>query len=215
MPHTLLPQIGKAIASIGTQHFTHDLHGLIAAQLRVDAVHLQSVARLCSTLVPHPPFEELISSRRDAPPCDEALQLCSQDTSEYFQHRIVALRSATAQAFSEQERGQLNDLAPLLFSLLDRHVQVHQGLGDSSGTIEVRFQERLRETGIRLSEREQQVCLGLLAGHTVPQQAEQLMLTPHTVGSYLRRAAAKLGISGRNALMRWLYEAPEGQVSTH
>ncbi|MNH38905.1 Bacterial regulatory protein, luxR family [compost metagenome] len=58
-----------------------------------------------------------------------------------------------------------------------------------------------------MSERECQVCLGLLAGLTAPEQAERLALKVNTVESYLRRAAIKLGISGRHSLMRWMYTA--------
>ncbi|KPX65046.1 Regulatory protein, LuxR [Pseudomonas syringae pv. lapsa] len=81
-------------------------------------------------------------------------------------------------------------------------------------SIEKRFQERLRETGLTLSERETQVCLGLLAGHTALEQAERLALKVNTVGSYQRRAAIKLGISGRNSLMRWMYGSSAGVFST-
>ncbi len=65
--------------------------------------------------------------------------------------------------------------------------------------------ERIAHCGLKLSARECQVCLGLLAGHTAPEQAERLKLKVNTVESYLRRAAIKLGISGRHSLMRWMY----------
>ncbi|NMX82871.1 hypothetical protein HBO10_25425 [Pseudomonas sp. WS 5503] len=40
---------------------------------------------------------------------------------------------------------------------------------------------------------DQQVCVGLLAGRTAPELAEQLALKVNTIESYLKRAAIKLG----------------------
>ncbi|MCW2292445.1 DNA-binding CsgD family transcriptional regulator [Pseudomonas sp. BIGb0408] len=213
MPHSLLPQIGRTIATIGSNQFTIALHGLIAAKLSVDAIHFQSEATLPSAIESAQSLDDVITSNCGESAADDASKLCLEETTENFRHRIVLLRKAPM--FSEQESTQLKHLAPLLFSLLEQHLQAHRRRVDVSTSIEYRFRERLRETGMKLSEREQQVCLGLLAGHTVPQQAEQLTLTVNTVGSYMRRATAKLGISGRNALMRWLYDSPEDMASAN
>ncbi|RML30012.1 Transcriptional regulator, LuxR protein, partial [Pseudomonas syringae pv. maculicola] len=45
------------------------------------------------------------------------------------------------------------------------------------------------------------------------EQAERLALKVNTVGSYQRRAAIKLGISGRHSLMRWMYASSESNYS--
>ena len=66
-------------------------------------------------------------------------------------------------------------------------------------------QERLLQSGLTLSNRELEVCVGLLAGRTAPELAEQLALKVNTIESYLKRAAIKLGISGRHSLLRWMY----------
>ncbi|MBJ2215666.1 LuxR family transcriptional regulator, partial [Pseudomonas carnis] len=42
-------------------------------------------------------------------------------------------------------------------------------------------------------------------GRTAPELAEQLALKVNTIESYLKRAAIKLGISGRHSLLRWMY----------
>ncbi len=56
---------------------------------------------------------------------------------------------------------------------------------------------------------DQQVCVGLLAGRTAPELAEQLALKVNTIESYLKRAAIKLGISGRHSLLRWMYSTED------
>ncbi len=206
MAHRLLPQIGKAIACIGSNQFTIALHNLIMEKLGVDATHIQTTIRLPSPNEGEQPLDDLITSSSGQLPADDASRLHIQDSTEHYQHSIVVLRRVP---FSDKEATQLNHLAPLLFSMLEQHLQCQRSRAVISTSIEERFQERLRVTGMKLSEREKQVCLGLLAGHTAPQQAERLKLTVNTVGSYMRRATAKLGISGRNALMRWLYESSD------
>jgi DNA-binding CsgD family transcriptional regulator len=52
-----------------------------------------------------------------------------------------------------------------------------------------RFADRLQLSGLSLSTRETEVCVGLLAGRTAPELAEQLDLRVNTVESYLKRAA--------------------------
>lgn len=206
MLYRLLPQIDRSITSIGSNQFTLALHNLIMEKLDVDATHFQSIALVPSPNEPEQLLDDLITSSCGQLPPDEASCLSIHERTEHFQHSILVLRKAP---LSDQEATQLNHLAPLLFSLLEQHLQSQRSRALVSTSIEERFQERLRETGMKLSEREKQVCLGLLAGHTAPQQAERLRLTVNTVGSYMRRATAKLGISGRNALMRWLYESSD------
>nr|WP_288467388.1 helix-turn-helix transcriptional regulator [uncultured Pseudomonas sp.] len=212
MPYRLLPQIGRAIASIGSNQFTIALHNLIMEKLGVDAAHFQSIALLASPNEPEQTLDDLITSNSGQLPPDSASRLRIQESTEHFQHSIVVFRQ---EPLGDEEANQLNHLAPLLFSLLEQHLQCQRSRAVISTSIEERFQERLRVTGMQLSEREKQVCLGLLAGHTAPQQAERLKLTVNTVGSYMRRATAKLGISGRNALMRWLYESSDTMPSAN
>mgnify|MGYP006214157935 CR=1 FL=1 len=78
----------------------------------------------------------------------------------------------------------------------------------------LRFDESLEQLGLSLSNRETEVCVGLLAGRTAPELAEQLTLKVNTVESYLKRAAIKLGISGRHSLMRWMYSPQEAAASS-
>lgn len=66
------------------------------------------------------------------------------------------------------------------------------------------FDERLAISDIALSAREKEVCLGLLTGGTVPQMAEQLRVKNSSIETYLKRATAKLGVSGRHGLAKWM-----------
>ncbi|SDO16965.1 regulatory protein, luxR family [Pseudomonas syringae] len=68
-----------------------------------------------------------------------------------------------------------------------------------------RFLGRLDALALSLSSRETEVCVGLLAGLTMPQLADSLDLKVTTVESYYKRAAVKMDLSGRGALLRWLY----------
>lgn len=46
--------------------------------------------------------------------------------------------------------------------------------------------------------------MGLLGGCTVPELAQRLNVKNSSVETYLKRAAAKLGVSGRNGLTKWM-----------
>jgi LuxR family transcriptional regulator, activator of tox operons len=69
------------------------------------------------------------------------------------------------------------------------------------------FYKRLALSEVTLSAREQEVCLGLLTGGTVPQMAEKLSVKNSSIETYLKRAAAKLGVSGRHGLAKWMVGA--------
>ena len=73
-----------------------------------------------------------------------------------------------------------------------------------------RFAERLRQAGVKLSTREIEACTALLAGDTVPAIAMRFALRESTVETYLKRAAVKLGFSGRHGLTRWMLDETAG-----
>ncbi|MBP0942816.1 helix-turn-helix transcriptional regulator [Pseudomonas alliivorans] len=215
MTPTLLPQIGRAIASIGSGHFSSMFHELINSQLTVDATHLYLLPRPWQT--PKAPvstvFNETVTSHRAASRFTDSIQLNPAQESPSYCCKITAFRGRPSSDFSMTERRRLEDISPLLFSILEKHVDALQlATLDAESRkpegLEDRFHERLRETGLVLSERELQVCVGLLTGQTAMEQAERLALKVSTVSSYQRRAAVKLGISGRNSLMRWMYASP-------
>ncbi|MDH0301932.1 MULTISPECIES: helix-turn-helix transcriptional regulator [unclassified Pseudomonas] len=209
MPTQLpFPQIGKAIASTGSAHFPRRLHDLIRTQLTVDATHICQ-SRIGPDDSDTPLLCETVLSAPDVALCDSAcLHLARRKNGYHYQ--ITVLRAACTEGFSPDERNLLEDISPLLLPMLEKHGDALRPPAEAAPraaqeSLQARFLERLAQSGPSLSERERQVCLGLLAGHTAPQQAEHLALKISTVESYLRRAAIKLGISGRHSLMRWMY----------
>jgi len=135
-------------------------------------------------------------------------------------------RNDESQRFSAQERSLLQDISPVLLPMVEKHINALQPAtpdpqttseaaeGNGLETLRLRFDERLEQLGLSLSNRETEVCVGLLAGRTAPELAEQLALKVNTVESYLKRAAIKLGISGRHSLMRWMYSPLEALASS-
>ncbi len=208
--HLLYPQIGKVIASAGSRQFSRLLHNLIQAHLTIDAMHIRPSSTAPAALPNASPLidETVFSS-------DQGLEDGLDDPSRLHlikphgdaRYEIQLRRAGSAFGFSAHERSQLDAITPLLLPMLEKHVDALRPCADPPGPerLRQRFLERLAQSGLSLSERECQVCLGLLAGHTAPQQAERLQLKVNTVESYLRRAAIKLNIGGRHSLMRWMY----------
>ncbi len=117
-------------------------------------------------------------------------------------------RLPSQMAFSLGELSLLKRLSDTLLPLLEHHAQhqVHvQGEGSATpDTLRHGFDERLAQEAVQLSSREQEVCLGLLTGGTVPEMAQRLNVKNSSVETYLKRATAKLGVSGRHGLARWM-----------
>ncbi|WP_260963122.1 helix-turn-helix transcriptional regulator [Pseudomonas citri] len=120
--------------------------------------------------------------------------------------------------FSLQELSFLKYLSETLLPLAERHAHFNrQASVKTLGTSGIHvlnaaeqtqlqrdFDERLSPCDVTLSVREKEVCLGLLAGGTVPEIAEKLRVKNSSIETYLKRAAAKLGVSGRHGLAKWM-----------
>jgi DNA-binding CsgD family transcriptional regulator len=156
----------------------------------------------------------------------EASQLHLTRRKDGYRYVISVYRNGESQRFSAQERSLLQDISPVLLPMVEKHINALQPAtpdpqtpseaaeGNGLETLRLRFDERLEQLGLSLSNRETEVCVGLLAGRTAPELAEQLALKVNTVESYLKRAAIKLGISGRHSLMRWMYSPLEALASS-
>lgn len=130
---------------------------------------------------------------------------------------ISFYRPHTQRGFSLAELSFLKCLSDTLLPLIERHAQLlrqaphaepepnHTLLEQSQ--LQREFYKRLSLSDITLSAREQEVCLGLLTGGTVPQMAEKLSVKNSSIETYLKRAAAKLGVSGRHGLAKWMVGA--------
>ncbi|WP_411379765.1 helix-turn-helix transcriptional regulator [Pseudomonas sp. MPB26] len=127
---------------------------------------------------------------------------------------ISVYRPHTQRVFSLPELAFLKSLSDTLLPLIERHAQMtRQRLGrqprpapaepDQAPLAQI-FDDRLALSDIVLSAREKEVCLGLLTGATVPQTAEKLRVKNSSIETYLKRAAAKLGVSGRHGLAKWM-----------
>ncbi|PYY88102.1 helix-turn-helix transcriptional regulator [Pseudomonas sp. TKO26] len=134
---------------------------------------------------------------------------------------IGLYRDAEQGGFSLSELSFLKSLSQTLLPLLERHAQLHrqQALKNlcswsarpvaatQQNPLQREFDERLSLGDISLSAREKEVCLGLLTGGTVPEMAQRLSVKNSSVETYLKRAAAKLGVSGRHGLAKWMVGA--------
>jgi DNA-binding CsgD family transcriptional regulator len=130
---------------------------------------------------------------------------------------ISFYRPPSQRGFSLAELSFLKCLSDTLLPLMERHAQLlrqaphaeaepaHTLLEQSQ--LQREFYKRLSLSDITLSAREQEVCLGLLTGGTVPQIAEKLSVKNSSIETYLKRAAAKLGVSGRHGLAKWMVGA--------
>jgi DNA-binding CsgD family transcriptional regulator len=132
---------------------------------------------------------------------------------------VISLHRPQAQRdFSLQELSFLKYLSETLLPLAERHAHLNRqssirNPGSASShplniadqtQLQRDFDERLSPCDVTLSVREKEVCLGLLAGGTVPEIAEKLQVKNSSIETYLKRAAAKLGVSGRHGLAKWM-----------
>lgn len=215
----LFPHIGKVIASTGSRHFPRMLHDLILTQLAVDATH---ITQLQVSTDGHtrrkisPVYTDSVATLGGEQPTAQLHLTRRKDDVRYV---LSVYRSRPSDSFSPQERSLLQDFSTLLLPMVEKHIAaIHPCRLDSDPvmpqnqgieTLRRRIEERLVQSGLTLSNRELEVCLGLLAGRTAPELAEQLALKVNTIESYLKRAAIKLGISGRHSLLRWLYSTKD------
>ncbi|MEX5571502.1 MULTISPECIES: helix-turn-helix transcriptional regulator [Pseudomonas syringae group] len=128
---------------------------------------------------------------------------------------VISLRrEPPLRDFSLHELSFLKNFSETLLPLLERHAQATRNLfstpteEDSAmqggQQLQKDFNEKLTLSEVRLSLREKEICLGLLAGSTVPEMAEKLHVKNSSIETYLKRAAAKLGVKGRHGLVKWM-----------
>ena len=218
----LFPHIGKVIASTGSRHFPRMLHDLILTQLAVDATH---ITQLRVSPEGHtrrkisPVYTDSMATLGEEQPAAQLHLTRRKDDVRYI---LSVYRSHQSESFSPQERNMLEEFSTLLLPMVEKHITAIQPCGESEPlaaqhqgieTLRRRIEERLVQSGLTLSNRELEVCVGLLAGKTAPELAEQLALKVNTIESYLKRASIKLGISGRHSLMKWMYSPQDSAAS--
>ncbi|KFG98132.1 LuxR family transcriptional regulator [Burkholderia paludis] len=133
---------------------------------------------------------------------------------------VISLhRAASHGDFSLQEMSFLRNFADTLLPLVEWHASTRQqgvreggtprgAVAVASGVEALRheFESRLARASVVLSARESEVCLGLLAGKMLREMAGELGVKETTVETYIKRAAVKLGISGRHGLTKWMID---------
>ncbi|MDN3522932.1 helix-turn-helix transcriptional regulator [Halomonas ramblicola] len=107
-------------------------------------------------------------------------------------------RGSQAGPFTRADLAGLNALAPLLANLIRRHYRHHGGDARSAD-----HQPSSEEAAVLapLSERERQLCLFLLRGHTLKSAAAELDIALSTAETYRKRAYAKLGVPSKARLV--------------
>ncbi|MCJ2374420.1 helix-turn-helix transcriptional regulator [Pseudomonas sp. RGM 3321] len=116
--------------------------------------------------------------------------------------------------FSLHELSFLKNFSEALLPLLERHAQTtrtlctahadNDAITQGGQQLQREFNEKLSHSEVRLSLREKEICLGILAGATVPELADKLHVKNSSIETYLKRAAAKLGVKGRHGLVKWM-----------
>ncbi|QTF92718.1 helix-turn-helix transcriptional regulator [Halomonas sp. BM-2019] len=109
-------------------------------------------------------------------------------------------RGTGAGPFTGADLAGLNALAPLLASLIRRHYRHHLAQGGGVSAAQHPSDEEAAVLA-PLSERERQLCLFLLRGHTLKTAAAELTIALSTAETYRKRAYAKLGVPSKARLV--------------
>ncbi|MEE4149455.1 helix-turn-helix transcriptional regulator [Pseudomonas viridiflava] len=155
----------------------------------------------------------------DSGECPRVSHQCCMISRKTNRCCVIALHRPKADKdYSLQELSFLKYLSEALLPLSHRHARAHRqfGIKNTEGAasqglvstahkqLQCEFNERLLACDVALSAREKEACLEFLAGGTVPEIADKLCVKNSSIETYLKRSAAKLGISGRHGLAKWM-----------
>ncbi|KWO14026.1 helix-turn-helix transcriptional regulator [Burkholderia ubonensis] len=183
----------------------HPLHKRIVAACDRQLIHVDPLMRR--------------GNGGEAPPPRAGFQ-CHLVSRQANRRYVISLhRTASHRDFSLQEMSFLKNFADTLLPLVEWHASTrrHDGLEGAAprraaeglpGVEALRheFESRLARAAVVLSARESEVCLGLLAGKMLRELAGELGVKESTIETYIKRAAVKLGISGRHGLTKWMID---------
>ncbi|MEK6425247.1 MAG: LuxR C-terminal-related transcriptional regulator [Burkholderia gladioli] len=133
---------------------------------------------------------------------------------------ISLYRPFQAYDFTLQEMSFLKSCAEMLLPLVEMHASHrrfapgarpepadgHAADPNRQALLRSEFERRLSSVAVVLSDREIEVCGGLLSGSTFREMAEKLGVKPSTIETYIKRSAAKLGFKGRHGLVKWVLD---------
>ncbi len=137
---------------------------------------------------------------------DEGMFLCRLD--EHVTLVFMVERHRDTDRYSPKELDNLNELFPIVRSLIERHVRL-TGLGDimspESRAIRSAFRVMSDRFGAEfLSARERDVAMLILRGHSSKSAARVLEISPETERVHRRRLYTKLSIGSHSELF-WLF----------
>lgn len=197
---------------------------------RLGSAGLQTAPPRCGTLeskADHPLLKSLIemddslliqmNARARSPYTRGTAHQCNLVSRKSNRRCVISFyRPQTQRVFTLFELSFLKSLSQTLLPLIECHAHIsRQTTADTSQArvlpadgeqtpLQQEFYARLSQSDITLSAREKEVCVGLLSGGTVPEMAEKLTVKNSSIETYLKRAAAKLGVSGRHGLAKWM-----------
>lgn len=158
-----------------------------------------------------------MNAQAQSPHARETAHQCNLVSRKSNRRCVISFfRPPTQRVFSLFELSFLKSLSHTLLPLIESHAhisrqttpdlpQAHIARASGDQTpLQRAFYTRLAQADITLSAREKEVCMGLLSGGTVPEMAEKLSVKNSSIETYLKRAAAKLGVSGRHGLAKWM-----------
>ncbi|MBN9425727.1 MAG: helix-turn-helix transcriptional regulator [Burkholderiales bacterium] len=156
------------------------------------------VFHLLREKIDHPGYREMCFVRTGT--LERMSILCRDELSWYS---LGFYRMHQSGRFARPELDALTELAPLLSSLVLKHVQL-------SGSTPIVFaqsaerdiRQRLLDHASELSERELQICVLIVLGHSSESIALKCGISTNTVLTYRKRAYAKLRVSSQNELFR-------------
>lgn len=153
---------------------------------------------LAAEQIEHPAYREMNYTRTNTV---ERMSIAFHDECAWYS--INFYRKQSTGRFRPAEKAVLTELAPLLSSLVLKHVAL-SGLSKvcTEDPPQVRISQRLHDRAAGLSLREREICALIVLGHTSEAIGLKLGISLNTVLTYRKRAYAKLCIGSQNELFR-------------
>jgi DNA-binding CsgD family transcriptional regulator len=170
----------------------------IEAQRRVGQLAL-SVLRTDVRTLDDREFREQVYGRSHI---RERLLLCGDVAAAGF--GLSILRSEHAGAFLADEISRLQEIGPVLLSVIAKHARVRRKEDASLALTSLEeIEEQIRRAPQQFSCREAQVCARILYGLTTGGIAVDLDIGEETVVTYRKRAYSRLRIGSHRELLLW------------
>jgi len=150
--------------------------------------------------MPESDFRDILYGRTDI--CDRVM-LCGRTTTGII--GLSLLRTSKAGAFSKEDVDHVQEVSPLLMSIVGKHVGLARQSADMSRPLTSLedIEACLASPGVPFSRRERQVCARILFGMSSIGIALDLGIGEETVMTYRKRAYGRLGYATQRELILW------------